>query len=105
MYFTLNAGGREGDSDKDGVVDSKDRCPGTQRGMEVSENGCPMVVEEVKLLGKNIYFQTASNVIKSESYPSLEVADIIYKQQYTRYIKCRRTYRQSRRCNDEFGII
>lgn len=32
----------EVDSDKDGVVDSKDNCPGTIEGVKVDMNGCPI---------------------------------------------------------------
>lgn len=31
----------EGDADGDGVVDSKDKCPGTEPGVVVDMNGCP----------------------------------------------------------------
>ena len=31
----------EGDADKDGVVDSKDKCPGTPAGVMVDVDGCP----------------------------------------------------------------
>ncbi len=30
------------DSDKDGVIDSNDRCPNTAEGLKVDENGCPL---------------------------------------------------------------
>ena len=30
------------DSDKDGVFDSKDKCPATPRGSKVDDNGCPL---------------------------------------------------------------
>lgn len=33
------------DSDKDGVVDSQDRCPGTPMGTPVDANGCEMVMD------------------------------------------------------------
>ncbi len=33
---------KEGDADGDGVVDSKDQCPGTATGIEVDAIGCPM---------------------------------------------------------------
>lgn len=32
----------ESDSDGDGVVDSRDRCPNTPAGMQVDSNGCPL---------------------------------------------------------------
>ncbi|GLH35684.1 MULTISPECIES: OmpA family protein [Pseudomonas] len=41
----------DGDEDGDGVPDSRDKCPGTARGVQVDANGCPPepapVVEEV----------------------------------------------------------
>ncbi|MCI0912958.1 MULTISPECIES: OmpA family protein [Pseudomonas] len=41
----------DGDEDGDGVPDSRDKCPGTPRGVQVDANGCPPepapVVEEV----------------------------------------------------------
>lgn len=36
----IDAFGCELDSDGDGVVDSKDSCPATQKGVKVDENGC-----------------------------------------------------------------
>ncbi len=35
----------DGDADKDGVLDSKDRCPGTKAGTTVDNNGCALVIE------------------------------------------------------------
>src|SRR5471030_779836 len=42
----------DGDEDGDGVPDSRDKCPGTPKGVQVDVNGCPpvavaAVVEEV----------------------------------------------------------
>jgi outer membrane protein OmpA-like peptidoglycan-associated protein len=42
----------DGDEDGDGVPDSRDKCPGTPKGVQVDANGCPpppavVVVEEV----------------------------------------------------------
>jgi outer membrane protein OmpA-like peptidoglycan-associated protein len=42
----------DGDEDGDGVPDSRDKCPGTPKGVQVDANGCPppppvAVVEEV----------------------------------------------------------
>lgn len=34
------------DSDKDGVPDSTDRCPGTARGTSVDDNGCKIILDE-----------------------------------------------------------
>ncbi len=64
------------DSDKDGVTDDKDKCPGTKRGTEVDEKGCPKIAEnvkqDIKLLATQIYFETNSSTLKSESYPALD---------------------------------
>lgn len=37
----------DGDEDGDGVPDSRDKCPGTPRGVPVDADGCPPVVAEV----------------------------------------------------------
>ena len=47
----------DGDEDGDGVPDSRDKCPGTPRGVQVDANGCPPeapapVVEEVVVVEK-----------------------------------------------------
>lgn len=34
--------GQDNDADGDGVVDSKDNCPGTARGVAVNSSGCPL---------------------------------------------------------------
>ena len=66
------------DSDNDGVPDDIDKCTGTQRGETVTAEGCPTYAAEIRLLAKNIYFETASDKIKAESYESLnKVAEIL----------------------------
>jgi len=47
MFYTLNAGliysfGKVKDSDKDGVHDTKDKCPNTPIGCKVNAIGCPV---------------------------------------------------------------
>lgn len=34
--------GKKKDADMDGVIDKKDKCPGTPAGVKVDENGCPL---------------------------------------------------------------
>lgn len=72
--FLLNGkgGNSNSDSDGDGVADAIDKCPNTPKGMKVGPNGCPQIVIDVQLLAKNIYFETASDVIKEESFASLD---------------------------------
>jgi OOP family OmpA-OmpF porin len=52
------------DSDKDGVTDDRDRCPGTVAGAKVDLNGCE-IPEVIDL--KNIYFGFDSDVIHPAS--------------------------------------
>ena len=57
-----------GDSDRDGVTDRDDACPGTARGVPVDNRGCA-VIEKVVL--KGVTFGAGSSVIKSEAFPTL----------------------------------
>jgi len=59
------------DSDNDGVADVDDKCPNTPSGVSVNASGCPSFGDEIQLLAKNIYFEIDSDVIKSESFNSL----------------------------------
>lgn len=82
MNFGLNLNGsgssKVKDSDGDGVADAIDKCPNTAKGEAVTANGCPKYIEEIRSLAKNIYFETASDVIKTESHKSLnQVASIL----------------------------
>ncbi len=73
----LIAGTAEGegcpDTDGDGVYDHKDVCP-TVAGIPENK-GCPAIEEEVqeqiRLAAKGIFFETGSDVIKSESFENL----------------------------------
>ncbi|WP_454845345.1 OmpA family protein [Pseudomonas farris] len=49
----------DGDEDGDGVPDSRDKCPGTPKGVQVDANGCPPpapapVVEEVAVVKEEV---------------------------------------------------
>ena len=49
----------DGDEDGDGVLDSRDKCPGTPKGVQVDANGCPPpapapVVEEVAVVKEEV---------------------------------------------------
>lgn len=68
------------DTDGDGVIDVLDKCP-TSRG-EASNNGCPVVKEEVKkrlnFATRGIFFETAKAILKPSSYPMLnEIVSIL----------------------------
>jgi len=61
------------DSDGDGVIDAKDECPGTPRGVKVNAVGCPEVGEKIlSLEGVNFDFDKAT--IRPESKPILDNA-------------------------------
>ncbi|MEE3635452.1 OmpA family protein [Pseudomonas sp. AL 58] len=54
----------DGDEDHDGVPDSRDKCPGTPRGVQVDANGCPpapvveqpVVVKEEVIVIRDVHF-------------------------------------------------
>jgi OOP family OmpA-OmpF porin len=56
------------DSDRDGVEDDDDKCPGTPRNTTVDNKGCA-VIEKVVLKGVN--FATGSATLKPEAFDSL----------------------------------
>ena len=58
----------DGDEDGDGVLDSRDKCPGTPKGVQVDADGCPppvpapvveevVVVEEETIVIRDVHFQ------------------------------------------------
>jgi len=60
------------DSDKDGVYDDQDQCPGTPMGATVNPVGCWVL--------KNVLFDFNKDMIKSNAYPLLDnVAEILEK--------------------------
>ena len=71
---TVNSTGCPADSDGDGVTDDLDKCP-TSVG-EVSNNGCPVVKEEVKkrlnFATRGISFETGKAILKPSSFAMLD---------------------------------
>ena len=60
------------DSDKDGVIDLKDKCPNTPEGLQVNPQGCPV------LDTLHIIFDSGSAKIKKVYYPRIKkVAEIL----------------------------
>jgi outer membrane protein OmpA-like peptidoglycan-associated protein len=59
----------DGDEDGDGVLDSRDKCPGTPKGVQVDANGCPpppppvavveevVVVKEETIVVRDVHFE------------------------------------------------
>jgi adhesin transport system outer membrane protein len=65
------------DSDRDGVTDDKDACPGTPTGTRVDAKGCPL--QAVTTL-KGVNFEYASAKLRPESLPVLDEAAQTLKQ-------------------------
>lgn len=71
------------DTDEDGVLDKDDKCPNTPG--PVSNEGCPEIEKEVEEILKtafeNLEFETAKDIIKESSIPSLtELAEVLNKK-------------------------
>jgi outer membrane protein OmpA-like peptidoglycan-associated protein len=75
---TYNFGpGKAVDTDRDGVPDDQDKCPGTAKGTKVDKDGCPVIAEttikQVKEIASHIYFETNSDKLKEESKKDLDL--------------------------------
>jgi OOP family OmpA-OmpF porin len=55
------------DSDKDGVIDSLDQCPNTKAGMAVDSKGCPPPIEENVKIAIGVLFASGKADIKEDS--------------------------------------
>ena len=64
----------EGDQDKDGVVDSLDKCPDTPHGYKVDPTGCPTSVN------LRLHFAFNSSVIPVSDYPEVAKLARIMKE-------------------------
>ena len=73
----------DGDEDGDGVPDSRDKCPGTPKGVQVDANGCPpappavvveevVVVKEETIVIRDVHFQFDKATLTS---PDKQVLD------------------------------
>ncbi len=54
------------DSDRDGVLEDRDRCPNTPQGEQVDENGCIIMRERITLDGVQFAFDSAEILPASE---------------------------------------
>lgn len=66
---SVDSQGCERDSDRDGVVDSKDQCPGTARQYKVDSTGCPIELSENVSIEMRVEFATNSAEVR-EAYMS-----------------------------------
>ena len=69
------------DSDGDGLIDTADRCP--QEKGSIENNGCPEIekeiIEKVTFAAKNIFFESMSDKLSSQSFDALNEVVAILK--------------------------
>lgn len=66
------------DSDNDGVIDSVDRCQGTNKAFKVDDNGCPIMLTETVSIDMNVKFPTNSAVVTDDNLVEIKkVADFM----------------------------
>ncbi|MCM2265139.1 MAG: OmpA family protein [Desulfuromonadales bacterium] len=70
----VNADGCPADSDGDGVPDFKDACLDTPKGARVDELGCPFVVKPVETLNLHLIFGTNKDQVTPFHYRELDKA-------------------------------
>ncbi|MEY4110286.1 MAG: hypothetical protein RLZZ46_641, partial [Bacteroidota bacterium] len=77
-----NLGCPDKDTDRDGVTDRLDKCPQTPG--SPATNGCPEISTEIKFtldqVEKKLIFEDGKDIIKSESYSSLDELGNLLKQ-------------------------
>lgn len=62
----------DGDDDKDGVLNSADKCPGTPTAVVVTADGCPKVLMETVSREMRVLFDTDKSVVKPEFNDEIE---------------------------------
>jgi len=62
------------DSDKDGVIDSKDNCNTTPMNDKVDNDGCTVFTQENDELNLHVNFDNAKAVVKAEYFNDIKVA-------------------------------
>lgn len=74
----------DGDDDEDGVVNSVDQCPNTDRAAKVDRVGCYIFTKEEVSITLNVQFDTNSANIRESSHSNLsEVAEFINDHRHT----------------------
>lgn len=72
----------EADSDGDGVVDSRDRCPNTPAGTRVDADGCELPVVQVASIKLMVNFAFDSTVVQEQYFADLgELAEFLNRFQ------------------------
>ena len=66
------------DSDYDGVIDARDTCSNTPRGIDVDNHGCPLIELEYFSFNFDVQFGTSSYKLKPEFHSNLKsLADLL----------------------------
>tara|TARA_R110002110_G_scaffold415561_2_gene651017 strand:- start:252445 stop:253491 length:1047 start_codon:yes stop_codon:yes gene_type:complete len=68
------------DSDGDGVMDDRDRCPGTEAGVRVDVDGCPLPVARVASVKLKVNFGFDSTVVQEQYFDDLEELAVFLKR-------------------------
>lgn len=81
----------DGDEDGDGVPDSRDKCPGTPKGVQVDADGCPpvvaavveevVVVKEETIVIRDVHFQFDSAKLTAADKTTLDTIATRLKQE------------------------
>ncbi len=72
------------DSDRDGVTDDMDKCPGTPEKLKVDAVGCPIILKENVDVSLEVLFDTNSDVVKPEYESEVKkVAEFLEQYQGT----------------------
>ncbi|AZD28033.1 MULTISPECIES: OmpA family protein [Pseudomonas] len=81
----------DGDEDGDGVPDSRDKCPGTPKGVQVDANGCPpepvavveevVVVKEETIVIRDVHFEFDSAKLTAADKTKLDTIATRLKQE------------------------
>lgn len=75
----------DGDDDRDGVANSRDRCPNTARGVVVNNKGCESKIAKEETIELRVLFDTDSAVVKSQYRDEVQaVADFLERHDQTR---------------------
>lgn len=67
LGVAVDATGCPLDSDKDGVIDNADQCPNTKAGLAVDSRGCPPPIEENVKIAIGVLFATGKADINEDS--------------------------------------
>ena len=85
LFFGLSfyySGSKYNDTDKDGVIDCRDACPNTPRGVRVDEFGCPINKDSNKT---RIVNKTESNNIKTDTTNNLAIKDSVTNKSFDNF--------------------